>query len=115
MYRKNAAAITKHRQHRVLTERDRDLDRREPQLALDHPARWVLERVDRIASRAIGPDGALRSRNHEIDPATHPLSDHGGRSLANTAAAVFRASDGCLAFCRCDNPPRSTCRINAQS
>ncbi len=57
-----------HRQHRLLTEPDRDLGRREPQVALDHPTGRMLEPVDRVCGQVLRADARTRSRNQEIEP-----------------------------------------------
>ena len=66
-----------HRQHRLLAEPNPDLRRREPQVALDHPTRRMLEAVDRIGGqvlRADRPDPLPEPGDRAGPP--DPLGDH---------------------------------------
>ena len=60
-----------YRQHRLLAEPDRNLRRREPQVALHHPTGGCSRRSTGSAARYLGRSARTRSRNQEIEP-VHP-------------------------------------------
>ena len=79
-------------QHRLLAEPDRNLGRGEPQVALDHPPRRMLEAVDRIGGQVLRTDrpDPLPEPGDRAGP-PDPLGDHRRRQAH---AAQFDALAG---------------------